>query len=128
MAPAGRRFVFDAIHAAFVFALPPATCRALSVFGGVTGKCALSTLSAVWHWVHVESSACAPPPCARPLPWAVRLNRVVSVILSSASAMVTPVPVAKLMPSWQAPQARRLGTFFQLSPCAVLAVEVAEPS
>ena len=33
------------------------------------------------------------------------------------AALVTPWPVAKLMPSWQAPQARRLGTFLQLSPC-----------
>ena len=39
-----------------------------------------------------------------------------------AAALVTPWPVAKLMPSWQAPQASRLGTFIQLSPSLVLAV------
>ena len=38
----------------------------------------------------------------------------------AASAMVTPMPVAKLMPSWHAPQASAAGPFFQLSPCAVL--------
>src|SRR4029450_6349178 len=122
IAPAGRRLVFDAIQAALVLALPPATCSALLVFGGVMGKWAWSIFAGVWHVVQVESSGSAPPPCARPL------KLVVSVNPSSASAMVTPAPVAKLMPSWHPPQASRLGTFFQLSPCAVGAVDVAEPS
>jgi hypothetical protein len=54
------------------------------------------------------------------------------VLVSPAalSRSVMPVPVAKLMPSWQAPQASMLGTFIQLSPSLLLVVReiVLEPS
>ena len=38
---------------------------------------------------------------------------------AALSASVMPVPVAKSMPSWQAPQATMLGLFIQLLPLAV---------
>src|ERR1019366_1275375 len=79
-------------------------------------------LAGVWQLAHSESSGWACPPCAKPL------KLVVEVDPLNASATVTPIPVAKSMPSWHAPQASRLGTFFQLSPCAVCAVDVADPS
>ena len=122
IAPAGSRLVFDAIQAALVLLLVPPSSRELFRLGGVTGRWTMSILPAVWQVEHSESSACDLPPWAKPPKLVVAFSPL------AASAMVTPMPVAKLMPSWQAPQARRLGTFFQLSPCAVLAVEVLEPS
>src|SRR5262252_5119960 len=129
MAPDGSRDVFDAIHAALVLLFPvtfwsglSATSSELLSFGGVTGRCTRSIPVAEWHCAHNESSGCAWPPCAKPP------KLVVLVRPFCASAMVTPMPVAKLMPSWQAPQANRLGLLFQLLPCAVCAVDVDEPS
>src|SRR5438045_5543082 len=118
MAPAGSRLVLEAIQAALVLLLVPPASKALVGFGGVTGRCTRSIAEGLWHSAHVESSVCAPPT------WPNWL--VVSPL--AASAIVTHLPVSKLMPSWQPPQARRFGTFFQLSPCAVLAVEVSDPS
>src|SRR5512134_1402954 len=82
----------------------------------------MSMLPAVWHVVHSESSACDLPPWAKPSKLVVDVNPF------AASAVVTPMPVAKLMPSWHPPHATRLGAFFQLSPCLVFAVDVSEPS
>ena len=49
---------------------------------------------------------------------------------AALSVSVRPVPVAKLMPSWQAPQASAAGLVFQSSPSLVLVVrgDVLEPS
>ena len=49
---------------------------------------------------------------------------------AALSFSVIPVAVAKLMPSWQPPQASALGLVFQLSPSLVLVVrvDVLEPS
>ena len=92
--------------------VPPGTSSALLGFGGVTGRW-LRSMSVrgnvpvdLWHSAQAESSACGPAACATPEPlmldwWSRPLPR---------HASVTPVPVAKLMPSWQAPQASALGT------------------
>ena len=122
MAPGGSRPADapEAIHAAFVLALPPVTTSALPAFGGVTGKW-LRSMSAsgkvpfdLWHSAQFESSGCGPAGCAKPEPLMLVIVRPFA-----ASASVTPVPVTKLIPSWQAPQASLLGTVFQLSPCGV---------
>ena len=110
--------MFEAIHAALVLALSPPASSEFFGFGGVTGRWATSIAAGLWHSAHSESSVWIPPT------WPNGLE----VRPLAASAMVTPLPVAKLMPSWQPPQAMRFGTFIQLSPCAVFAVEVAEPS
>src|SRR6187402_2951353 len=94
----------EAIHAEFVLALPPSTSRALSGFGGVTGRWARSMPLDEWHIAQLPSSGCAECAlldCVRP---------------AALSLSLIPVPVAKLMPSWQPPQARALGLVFQLSP------------
>ena len=123
MAPVGSRPTEppDAIHAEFVLEFPPATASALLGFGGVTGMWAMSMLVAEWQAEQSESLACGPPTWARP-------GDCVSPAALSASVM--PWPVAKLMPSWQAPQASRFGSCFQLSPSLVLVVRgyVLEPS
>src|SRR6185369_2374095 len=80
-------------------------------------------LVASWHSAHWVSSALAPPT------WPVAVVPTALPAATSASllASVIPLPVAKSMPSWQAPQAMRLGNFFQLSPSAVL-LALTEPS
>src|ERR1035437_1465904 len=64
---------------------------------------------ASWHKTQVALLALAPPM------WPV-----------VAPDTVVPAPVAKLMPSWQAPHASMLGTFFQLSPLGVTTAVPAE--
>ena len=78
-----------------------------------------------WQSAHPESLGCGPPACARPVPLTFDCVRPAAL-----SASVMPAPVAKLMPSWQAPQASVLGFAFQLSPSLVLVVReaVLEPS
>src|SRR5512140_2770576 len=80
-------------------------------------------LVASWHSAHWASSALAPPTW----PVAVVPTGLPAATSASRLASVTPFPVAKSMPSWQAPQARRLGTFFQLSPSVVL-LALTDPS
>ena len=114
-----------------MFALPPATTNALPGFGGVTGKWARSMSACgkvpfdLWQSAHAESSGCGPAGCARPVPLMFDCVRPAALSFS-----VMPVPVAKLMPSWQAPQASAVGFVFQLSPSLVLVVRetVLEPS
>ncbi len=103
IAPAGSRLVFEAIQAALVLLLVPPASSELVGFGGVTGRCTTSMLPGVWQVTHCESSVADLPPWAKPS------KLVVEVRPLAASAMVTPMPVAKLMPSWQPPQATRLG-------------------
>ena len=47
-----------------------------------------------------------------------------TAVAAALSASVEPRPVAQLMPSWQEPQARRLGLVFQLSACATLVLSM----
>src|SRR5689334_15469278 len=133
MAPGGRRPTEppEAIHEAFVLALPPVTAKALAALGGVTGKW-LRSMSAsgkvpfdLWHSAQFESSGCGPAGWAMPVPL-----RFETVRPAGLSFKVTPVPAAKLMPSWHAPHASALGTLRQLSPSFVLVVReiVLEPS
>src|SRR5512140_231064 len=69
-----------------------------------------STSSAgVWQMAQLASSSCLPARCPDALPRPAAL-----------SARVVPAPVVQSMPSWQAPQASRLGLVFQLSACAAL--------
>ena len=76
MAPGGSRPTEppEAIQAECVLELPPATARALSGFGGVTGKWARSMSAAgnvpfdLWQSAHCESSGSGPAGCARPVP------------------------------------------------------------
>src|ERR1035438_4771442 len=65
--------------------------------------------------MHLLLSACAPPTW----PVCVVPTGTLLAVSLAASASVMPVPVVKLMPSWQAPQASVVGLFFQLSPSAV---------
>src|SRR4051794_6679104 len=119
MAPGGRRPTEapEAIHAELVLELPPATASALPGLGGVTGRCARSMSASgnepfdLWHSAHCESSGCGPAGCARPEPLMFDCVRPAAL-----SFTVKPVPVAKLMPSWHAPQASTLGLVFQWSP------------
>src|SRR4029450_13337044 len=121
IAPAGSREVFDAIHEALVLVFPPATCSALPVFGGVTGMWATSILltpfSTPWHPAFVQPASVALDGCALPLKPVELLNG--GPFMASRSVM--PMPLSKLIPSWHAPHASRLGAIFQLSPCGVTA-------
>src|SRR6187431_1289175 len=133
MAPGGSRPTEppEAIQAEWVLELPPATARALSGFGGVTGMWARSMSAAgnvpfdLWQRAHCESSGSGPAGCARPVPLMFDCVRPAALSFS-----VRPVAFAKSMPSWQAPQARAVGFVFQLSPSLVLVVRegVLEPS
>jgi hypothetical protein len=69
----------------------------------------------LWQSAHPPSLGWAPPACARPVPLMFDWVRPAAL-----SCSVMPAPVAKLMPSWHAPQASVLGLAFQLSPSLVL--------
>src|SRR3982751_5542067 len=79
----------------------------------------------LWQSAHCESSDSGPAGWARPVPLMFEVVRPAAL-----SARVSPVPVLKSMPSWQAPHARAFGCVFQLSPSLVLVVraELLEPS
>src|SRR6185369_12129001 len=123
IAPSGTRPTEppEAIHAALVLAFVPLRARALAGFGGVTGKCArLMSASGkvpfdLWQSAHCASSGSGPAGCAMPVPLMSD-----TFLPAALSLSVTPVPVLKLMPSWQEPHASMLGTFSQLSPSLVL--------
>jgi len=77
-----------------------------------------------------ERSRRAIPGCG-PAGWAIPVPLMFETVRPAAlSFSVTPVPAAKLMPSWHAPHASALGTLRQLSPSFVLVVReiVLDPS
>ena len=121
MAPVGRRFTLapEAIQAAFVLLFVPPSSSELLGFGGVTGMCTRSILltpfSTPWQPAFVQPASVELDGCALPL----KPVEVVRPALASLS--VTPRPLSKSIPSWQAPHASRLGAIFQLSPCGVTA-------
>ena len=99
MAPGGSRPTEppEAIQAAFVLELPPATARALSGFGGVTGKWARSMSAAgkcrsTCGTARIASRRAAGlPGCARPVPLTFDCVRPAALSFS-----VRPVPVVEV--------------------------------
>src|SRR5512147_880023 len=128
MAPVGRRLALapEAIQAAFVLAFVPPSSSALFGLGGVTGMCDRSILltpfSTPWQPAFVQPASVALAGWALPLKPVDGAMGAPLARAMAASFNVMPMPVSKLMPSWQAPQASRLGAVFQLSPCGVAVV------